>query len=1187
MDKLQPLNLPLNGSTLIEASAGTGKTYTITTLFIRLLLEKKCAIDQILVVTFTIAATEELRIKIRERVAAALECLEYPPGKDETLNELLSHYDRTEAIAMLSDVAARLDELAVFTIDAMCLRVLKDFAFDSKLPMRMEFIANDEPIRMLVVEDYWRRVFGGKDYSFADQLSQYKSPAGLLAALQPVLQARGANVYPQVTKEEMGSLRRDLKKHYFRMVSQWEASSEAVSKILRNDEGVLKKNMYQRPTVEKLLVELPGFFDHEVTPAVVPKKFELLTASKIASATRKGQPVPQHLFFDLCEDFPAMHARYEVLRRAVVLQDARDYVIENIDRFKRDRGLLHFEDLRLRLSEVLTGANGSVLADKIRQCWPYAMIDESQDTDPQQNSIFQSVYRGQPDCGLFYIGDPKQAIYSFRGADVFTYMSAAKTFDRQYTLAVNWRSSARLVTATNALFGYKPNPFIFDENITYYPVDSAGMADKTPLLIDNEALVPLQFRVLGIDRPDEKPASDEALEIAAESCAGEIVALLNSSACGSALIGDRPLNTSDIAVLVRSHRESGYVQRALRGRGVKSASNTGSTVFSSQEALDLLIVLSAISRPSVDTIRRALAVETIGYTAMDIDRLNADEAEWDKLINQFVHYRGVWLSKGLMAAVQTLFIELSVVVRVLGFPDGERRVTNLVQLTELLQVRSREMSSTEELLVWLENQIALPSVEDEQLLRLESDQDLVQIVTIHKSKGLEYPVVFIPFGWTIAESGRNNSRDVICFHERSDFASAIDFGSEDNALHKSLQLEEDLSETLRLMYVAITRAKYLCVVGCGVVKSASARSALGYLLHRNVQQGSLSEMKVPDISVIVDDLTKLAASAPGCVAYSPMQLQTGLFAGGTSGVSLSKNSFSGYIDRNWSITSYTGLQSGVESGLPDYDFSEQTDADSLVSEADDPAVVSEPLGAIARLPAGARTGQLLHEILETIDFTAPELISNRVAEVLERYGSLGATEDWQPVVESLVANTLETTLQGEVDLRLCELEQKDRVNELEFFFSINKLDSNRLADILGGEDQYLASTKGLKFSTITGLMRGFIDLVARKDGKYFIVDYKSNLLGAFRDGYRRFELGKVISSHRYDLQYLIYTVALHRFLRSRLGNQYQYDSHFGGVYYLFVRGMKPGSDSGVWFDKPSSRLIEQLDQCFDAERLVS
>ncbi len=1179
MEVLNPLNNRLPGSTLIEASAGTGKTFTITTLFIRLLLEKKLTIDKILVVTFTIAATEELRIKIKQRLDVAIAWLENKPINDDTLVSLLSDYDPTETRLLLSDVAARLDELAVYTIDAMCLKVLKDFAFDSKLPMRMEFIADDNYIRRLVVEDYWRRAIGSKDFVSIEVITLFGSPDKLLAVLQPLLQARNAKVYPQFDKAQVVSLRRELKKQFFHLASLWEQHRVYVGGVLRNDSKVLNANSYRLGSIEKLLVSLEAMFSAEKSPDSLPEKFELVTSTKISSATKKNQQVPEHVFFDECADFYTGFKDYVVQRKAVVLLEARDYVLENIDTYKRDRSLLHFEDLRSRLSDTLAGEDGKSLAEKIRQSWPYAMIDESQDTDPQQNGIFQSVYKGQSDCGLFYIGDPKQAIYSFRGADVFTYMKAAQTFDRTYTLGTNWRSSAKLVKATNTLFTFKPNPFLFENNITFTRVDSAGLADQTPFTVRNQPVTPLQFRTI-IDDP-ENPPSEDLQTRAAVSCAGEIAMLLTQGKSGEAIIGDRRVLASDVAVLVKTHKEGTRIQQALRSLGVKSASNTGTTVFSSAEALPLYTVLLAISRPTADAIRRALVTEIIGFSASDMDELNANEIAWDQRINQFVAYREIWLGKGLMAAVQTLFIELGVVNRVLTYPGGERSLTNLVQISELLQVRSREMSSTEELLSWYEDQLKMQSIEDEQLLRLESDENLVQIVTVHKSKGLEYPIVFIPYAWTIGASGSRTSSDVVSFHDRAGFHAAIDLGSDEQKQHRELQLEENLSESLRLMYVAVTRARYLCVLGLGKVDAVKPLSALSYLLFRDATQTDVSGLKKPDEALVAAEISRLSDSAVDCITHCEAVEPSIIFKDEGSRAVLKNREFSGHIDRNWCITSYTGLQSGEDAGLPDYDFSSQVDSGQSL----EPAQITAPesLGAIARLPAGARTGQLLHEILETVDFTDAASIQPRVEQCFERYGSLGGDENWEAVVLKLIDNTLDATLDNHSGLKLRELETKDRINELEFFFTINRLDARRLREVLETDVNYRNTAQGLSFSALNGLMRGFIDMVGRKDGRYFIIDYKSNLLGGHRENYFRDELRKVINAKRYDLQYLIYTVALHRFLKFRLGSGYNYDRDFAGVYYLFVRGMNTDSDAGIWWDKPPVEIVEELDLCFGQE----
>lgn len=1190
MKILQPLEIPLEGTALIEASAGTGKTYTITALFLRFLLEKRVSIDKILVVTFTIAATEELRIKLRARIIEAIDWLKKTSEnrpEDGFLEGLLSDIDQQEALQLLSDVASRLDELAVYTIDAMCLRVLQDFSFESGLPMRMDFVANDYEIRKLVAEDYWRRTIGGKDHFAIDELtSSFKSPSALLNRLTPVLRARNVVCLPDVDPLTLERDRSDLTKRFFRIMSIWEDVATEVSGILRG-KGVLNRNKYRPASVEQVIQALNDLVSRESLPAELNDKFKLVTERYLASAINKGKQKPEHSFFTLCDGFNEELEQYFSRRKASVLITARNSILEATENYKAMHGILHFEDLRDRLDKTLQGKSAALLADKIRKMWPYAMIDEFQDTDPQQNRIFQTIYGNRDDCGFFQIGDPKQAIYSFRGADVFTYMSAARAVSNSYTLGTNWRSSSQLVNGVNRLFEFGRMPFIFDDTIKFRPVDAAGLVDSKPLTIKGNSVIPMQFRMLGSQDSDKPLDAKSALNIAAMNCASDIASLLIDGSAGTAVIGDKPVCAADIAILVRSHAEGKIIQDALYSVGVKSVSLSTSPVFSTFEAEELAIVLAAMAQPGkIGTIRRALVTEMIGYDAHRLEALNNSEHDWDTLFTRFVSYRETWISKGFMAAVQLMIVEMEVAQNVLAYPNGERRMTNLLQLTELMQVKSRELPSHDELLVWLEKQQSDNNlVDDDQVLRLESDEDLVKIVTIHKSKGLEYPVVYLPFPWKISEGG-TSSGDITLFHHRETLESIADFGSPEKSAHKVLQTQESLAEYVRLLYVAVTRAQHLCVMCWGRVKGAE-NSALAYLLHQttaNADGVPECTMKGMSDSEIAADLEQLASGCVNSISVEPAVTQHHVFQGDIDYSSLILKPFTGAIDRHWKITSYTGLLSGEDNGLPDHDTVSDDQEESQFDEVD-PA--DDNLGEIAELPAGARTGEMIHDLFENMDFTDTSDLAIRATETLKRYGNLGrrgSTQqvDWSSVVVDLVNNSLDTVLNKDSQLTLRTLAPKDRLNEMEFFFSLNGSSSVSLNKVLSQTTQYQDTATGLSFSSLTGLMRGFIDMVVRHDGKYYIIDYKSNLLGETRRFYRCDSMRRTIQSHRYDLQYLIYTVALHRYLGNRMPG-YQYERDFGGVFYLFVRGMKPGDDAGVWFDRPPLQLIESMNFCFDPE----
>lgn len=1162
MNLLDPLRVGLKGSTLIEASAGTGKTYTITTLFLRLLLEQKVSIDKVLVVTFTIAATEELRIKLSSRLHLAYRWLRYPDtieeADDPTLAELIKTANPQQALILVGDAVARLDDLSVYTIDAMCLRILQDFAFESCMPMRIDMIADDSEIRNQVARDYWRQVLGsGDDFRIDNMLSLARSPEALLNKLNDVLRRREAELLPDYDSAQVVQLATEVKRQYRQIYECWKNHSRRIQEVFADELGVLNKRSYSEDAKNKAINWLKSL--DERLPTVLSDKFSLITASTIELRTKKNQPVPRHQFFDLCDGFEEQFNEYTKLRKIAAVHDARNHLVDAIDQYKADRSVIHFEDMRTRLDTALQSKDGAQLAEKIRLLWPFALIDEFQDTDAEQFRIFSTVYANQPQCGFFMIGDPKQAVYSWRGADVFTYMSAGRQTPNAFTLGTNWRSSPSMVNAVNCVFASREDPFIFDQ-IPFNPVQSSESNSNLDLIRDGIKVAPLGFRIF------ESAASRDI----AMACASEIARLLVDGRSGGAVIDGVGVSPADVAILVRSHAEAALMQSELRRFGVRSVSMPNSTVFQTAEAAELYQVLHAMAYPGREgELRAALVTNLLGYNSRDMELMLLDESRWDRLIDSFIGARELWLDHGFMFALQVLLEDLGVADRMLQSVDGEQRMTNLMQLAELLQIKAREIASHEELILWLKDQIdnSLPG-EDALLLRLESDEGLVQIVTMHKSKGLEYPVVFIPFPASLNTSG-SKSNDIVVYHDREDFRVNIDLGSDNLANAQQLRLQESLSEELRLLYVAMTRSRSACVLYWGVSKGIGS-SALKYLLYPDVDKMTAD--------IIRPGLSQLELRADGSIEVTSMERDdTVLFTDTGQNTSLTLLPFTAAINRRWGMSSYTGLLRGKDEDMPDHDEMSEP-ADEVMVEAD--VAVNTEEQEISSLPAGARTGQLLHEIFEFMDFTDTSNLDELIGNSMLRHGNLSSSSgdsDWSVVIKKIIHNTLAAHLDANSGFCLKDISSKDRLNEMEFFFAVSDLSPKSLQNALTAFPQYQAAANGLKFPAFEGLMQGFIDMVVRKDNQYFIVDYKSNWLGDSLDSYSQVSIKASVDSHRYNLQYLIYTVALHRYLTRRV-TDYNYESHFGGVYYLFIRGMRSESSSGVWFDKPPFALIDALDK---------
>ena len=895
-----------------------------------------------------------------------------------------------------------------------------------------------------------------------------------------------------------------------------------------------------------------------------------------------------HPFFDLCDGLAGLDL--ETLgdqRRAALLAEALTAIREGLARAKRELRVTFFDDLLSQTAEALEGPHGPALAARLSTQYPHALIDEFQDTDDLQYRIFQRIYAGADAAdarvGLYLIGDPKQAIYAFRGADVFTYMAARRHTQSQgsiHTLGQNHRSASALVKAVNRIFERPARPFIFDRDIPFEPVGPGPRADDEPLTIGGEPAAPLVIRWMplvedAVTRDGRRLTADAARELAAADCARQIAGLLG----GRARLGDASLQAGHIAVLVRSHKDGAMVRRALSRLAIGSVSIGPETVFESEEAEDLAAILAALRPGAGDrAVRTALATRTLGWTLDRLARSDDADGDWARVLAEFAGYRETWRGRGFIAAFAAMLHARDCPARLRRGDDGERRLTNLLQLAELAQAAAAEHPGPEALMRWLADRRAEPrAAGDAALLRLESDENLVQVVTFHKSKGLEYPVVFIPIPW--GGPRRAGPRDPVVFHDRETLQVYLDLGSPDHPDHRGLADEETLAEGLRLLYVALTRARKRCVIHWGPVNEAEG-SAGAWLLHQGPEGPPVKDrVKAMDAAALRADLEALADSAPGCVALEESATDTGEVeaADRAETPDLRAALFQGRVSDRWRLLSFSALTGGHTDERPDHDPLTRTDAPDAEAPIEPDERAATPPDPIYRFPRGVRAGHCLHGLFETLDFRATDLEVLRAAarDALARHG-IGP--EWSETLAVLARRVLDTPLTPE-GLRLAGVGPADRRNELEFHFAIDGFEPTELAGVLRRHGMHDAD--GIAGDPVDGLVKGFVDLVLRADGRFYVVDYKSNHLGDHPDDYAAAGLTRAMVQHRYRIQLLIYTLALHRWLAARLPG-YDYDTHQGGSLYLFLRGMRPelGFTRGVYHERPSRALIEDLDRVF-------
>lgn len=1167
-ESLDPLRLPLIGERLIEASAGTGKTFTIAALYLRLLLglggeaayPRAISVEELLVVTFTEAATEELRGRIRSNIhELRIACL-----RGESDNPLYSALlaeiaDKDDAAKTLLLAERQMDEAAVFTIHGFCQRMLSLNAFESGMLFEQQLIEDESRLRYQACADFWRRHCYPLTRDIAAVIHDvWKGPRDLLKSLDRWLQGEAPQLKsPPAPNETLAERHQQIIARIDSLKQQWREQVGEIEGVLEN--SGLDRRKFNRGNQGKWMEKVNAWAQEETLSYQLPDALEKFAQSFLLERTKAGGEPPVHPLFSAVESLLASSLTLTDLVLARAMVEIRDAVA----REKRRRGELGFDDMLSRLDEALRGDSGETLASAIRQRFPVAMIDEFQDTDPQQYRIFRRIWRRQPETALLLIGDPKQAIYAFRGADIFTYMKARGDVAAHYTLDTNWRSSPGMVGSVNRLFSLSDNPFMFHE-IPFLPVKAAAKNKGLRFTVDAADVPAMNVWLM----PGDTVGSGDYQTFMAQLCATQIRDWLSAGQRGRALLWrgetSRPVQASDITVLVRNRLEAAQVREALQTLGIPSVylSNRDS-VFETLEAQELLWLLQAVLAPEREnTLRSALATSMFGLTALDIENLNQDEQAWDALVEEFSEYRQIWRQRGVMPMLRALMTARHIAENLLATRGGERRLTDILHISELLQEAASQLESEHALVRWLAQHIAEPdSNAASQQMRLESDKHLVQIVTIHKSKGLEYPLVWLPF------IARFRKQDQAFYHDRETFAAVLDLGQDEASLE--LAEAERLAEDLRLLYVALTRAVWHCSLGVAPLSSRKSGNSDFHLsaLGRLLQAGEA--MDAAGLAARLADFCHgdIALQIPGELDLTPWQAPAATIP------RLSARELQRRIADDWRVTSYSGLQQHGFSG--GQDLLPRLDVDAAgVGE-----VVEEPQLTPHQFPRGAAPGTFLHSLFEELDFTQP-VPEGWMAEKLQLSGF---DAQWAPVLTDWLGGVLKTRLPGP-DIALNQLAARDKQVEMAFYLPIAQLlTAERLDALIRQYDPLSADTPPLDFRQVRGMLKGFIDLVFRHEGRYYLLDYKSNWLGEDREAYTRPAMEQAMRAHRYDLQYQLYSLTLHRYLRHRLAD-YDYDRHFGGVIYLFLRGMDgQEGGQGIFTTRPVRPLIDGLDQLFAGE----
>jgi len=1184
------LVLPLEGVRLIQASAGTGKTFTLATLFTRLVVEQGLRIGQILAVTFTDAATQELRKRIRERLALAAQLVDCPatgaePPDVALTRHVLQHHlqqGRETAAALqrrLQVAADEIDLASIFTIHGFCARVLREHALESGHTFDApELLASDRALLEELAADLWR--VHASDAATLDALTfLWKTPeafAGDLPSLigplplLPPAAPTGADPLPRL-EAAAEALAEGVRRHGDAFFGSLCAAVEA---------KWLNGNSYRLGWLQPLCSDLRSWalsgapasvLDSDRLGALLPDALTRRTNKNYLDRT-PASPIQAPLQTLLeARDARAAWVRAQALD---FLHQLRGEARQRLHALKQVRRVQTYDDLIDGVADALAGPHRATLVRQLRAQYRIALVDEFQDTDDRQWRIFDTVFGDSEDVraaglspALFLIGDPKQAIYGFRGGDIHTYLAAQRGAQQAPSLDRNFRSRPSVLRAVQALYANAGPSAFLDEAIQFEPVGAGGVRRDEDYLRDGVPAPGLTLRVLRSS--DGRPLQAEpSREAACAACVADIHRVLIQARAGRALLRERPVQPGDIAVLVRSHREATMVQRALARTGIPAVAAGKQSLFVTPEAQELRTLLLALLQPADEgRLRAALATVLLGQDAAAIAAMERDGEVQRAHQAQLLQWRERWNRGGPFAVITDVCAAAA--GRLLALIDGERRLTNYLQLGELLQEATTQALGMHGLLDWLQGRIAHADQNDEQqLLRLESDARRVQIITLHKSKGLEYPLVYLPFVGIDGGAPATAHHCTVHAEGGRQLHWKLDGGDDWEAV-TGMRDQAQRAEDARLLYVGLTRAEHALWIAIG----------------------DLAGLAKTRLAPMVSDLPALAAQADVVIDTAPAEAAPSYLAPERDTAVPPVRAIKRRVPHDWWVYSFTQL-AHADAGHE----IEAAATEVPAPAADEPAGAELPLepalpagseveaAAVDARFMGSRFGNVLHAALEHVAFDAwtdwrpgqppPPGQADVLYKALREGGYADPDlRDGVGVLTPLVGHTLTVPLpEGGA---LCHVPPDARRAEIEFHFAMQPTLVPALLQLLHRHGIVVARRGfGLR-RQLEGLMTGKIDLTYVHDGRWYVLDYKSNRL----PGYTPALLRVAMQHSEYDLQALVYTLALHRWLRFRLGTRYDYARDMGGIRYLFCRGLAvPGEGLHAQVFEPG--LVHALDALF-------
>lgn len=1066
----------LEGSNLIEASAGTGKTYSIAILVLRLLLEKQIPIEKILMVTFTKAAVAELESRIRKFVRKAYQFTCGMNIDDETIIEVVGDVD-TEKTNLLRVAVQSLDSLSVMTIHSFCQQAITQYPFEIQESFETELMTDTDDLVMSFVNNYWRSELNTladmKVFRFlTKELTREKIKKVVYKSLDEKKFVFDA-VNKQTILDEMSKLIRDFESANEEYVKHIDTNWNTIVAQAGN-KGPAYNFIVKNNNPESFKVEFRKNLNH------IPKYYETHFQKELALATAINNV--STLVDKVCKTYASL-----------IYSELIDKIKAQIEERKSSKDIITYNDLVTILHNAILNNRVNVA---LLKKYDAAFIDEFQDTDRKQYEIFSRLFNEERI--IFYIGDPKQSIYGWRKADINTYKEARNNVQNILSMNRNFRSTKDLIDGMNILFSIE-DPF-YDTEIGYNNVENA-VSNLGSFTENNQPVVPIAI--------NHFINNNEIIHFVSS----EILRLLTDE---NFKINKESIRPADIAVLTRKNSQAEDIKNALSAINIPSITIDESSILQSDEAQIILSLMKGVLQPKRGSINKILLNKAFGFNMEAVNLCN-DEVH----LELFRTFKNEWFVNGIYNMLSLVFDTYNVRSNCLNSGiKGQRTLSNFYQLAELLHQKTLKTKySPEELIIWLQREKDNNSEEYEQ--RIESEDNAVQISTVHKAKGLTFKIVFAPFlDLTIKENA-----GLIDFRE----GNAYKFTATPTDEQKELYNTQNEQENRRLIYVALTRAQYKNYI---CVNNRHNISSIRPFLE---VQSPLVELNIKKNTTV----SKYNTKANSQQHFSPRPVP------------------------NIEIKNTFGIHSF--SALNKTHYTAPFIAEALNDNYD--RFIFQTLGR------GANVGTALHSIFEHLNFDDETSWEQTIVDASKYYSNI-IKEDEITYFRQLVKEVMTTQIYCCDDtFNLQSISREKKIPELEFVFSIDSVNKTAVAEILASDARLNGNVN------IEGLMTGFIDLVFEHNDRYYILDWKSNHLGNTPEDYNEQGMEQAMTGSNYHLQYYIYTVALKRYLCQKIEN-FDYEKHFGGVIYVFLRGVRSDAKTGIYYKKPSSDQISKLDEIF-------